>query len=543
VLQPTGELERGRDAYARSAWAEVDVALGRAGELSPLAAEDLERHATAAYMLGRQDDYLARLERAHHAYSERGETRRAVRCAFWLAVALVDRGEPARAGGWLSRAQRLLETDGGDCVEQAYLLVPEMFREEACGDFAAAAATAARMLDAAQRFDDSDLFALALQSQGRFLVLAGDVAEGLRLLDEAMVAVAGGEVSPIPSGIVYCGVITGCDAARDVRRAHEWTATLTRWCERQPDMLAFTGRCLVHRAELLQLRGAWADALEEARRAGQRCAQLRNARAAAEAAYRRAEVHRLRGEVARAEAAYREAADGGREPQPGLALLRLAQGDGDAAASALRRELDEERDRAARADLLSAAVEVMLSVGDLDAARDASRELDGLAARHGTELLLACAAQAAGAVALAEADPAQALAALRRAGALWQQLEVPYEAARVRALVGRACRALGDEETAARELRAARETFRRLGAGPDAAALAEPDRSAETHGLTARELQVLRLVAAGATNRSIAAQLILSERTVDRHVSNILAKLRVSSRAAATAYSYEHELL
>jgi len=521
---------------AGNTWTDVYEALTRAG---PLPADELERLATAAYMLGRDGDYVSGLERAHQAHLERGAGLRAARCAFWLGLALMLRGETGRATGWMGRAQRLVEREGVDCVEQGYLMLPAMFRHEAAGDLEAAAATAGAAGAVGERFGDPDLFALCAQAHGTFLVMLGRAEEGLALLDEAMVAVTAGELSPIVSGLVYCGVILGCQVAYEPRRAHEWTAALTEWCERQPDMVAFTGRCLTHRAEIMCLHGAWEEALQEARRAGRRSEEGGNRLARGEAVYLQGEVHRLRGELAAAEEAYREASRAGREPQPGLALLRLAQGDGAAAAAAIRRALGEARDPPARARLLPANVEVALALGETEDARAAAVELGRLAAGQEDGMLGAMAAFAAGAVALAAGDPGDALDASRRAAHVWQQLEAPYETARARALVGLACGALGDDDTAAFELEAARGVFAGLGAAPDLARVEALMRPApEFHGLTAREQEVLRLVAAGRSNREIAAELVLSEHTVARHLQNIFAKLGVSSRTAASALAW-----
>jgi DNA-binding CsgD family transcriptional regulator len=497
-------------------------------------------------MLGRYEGWPSALERAHHLHADAGEHLRAVRCAFWLGVLLALQGEMGQASGWLGRAGRLLEREGGDCVERGYMLIPVVLQREGAGDHAGAHAAAADAAAIGERFGDADLFSLAVHAQGRALVGQGRIEEGLGLLDEAMVAVVAGELSPIVTGIVYCSVIDGCQEVRALRRAREWTAAMTRWCERQPDLVSFSGRCLVHRAEIMQHDGAWPEALEEARRAGERCARVMNRAAAAQAHYREGEVHRLRGDFAAAEDAYRETSRYGWEPQPGLALLRLAQGGAEAAAAAMRRALGEARDAPQRLRLLPAYVEVMLAAGDAGEARGACRELEGLAAGREDGVLGAIVAGARGAVALAEGDAWAALVALRQAWRLWEELEVPYEAARARVLVGLACRALGDDDALALELEAARGAFARLGAAPDLAraeALSGSAAAVASHGLTTRELQVLRLVAAGATNRAIAGALVLSERTVDRHVSNIFTKIGVSSRAAATAFAYEHRLV
>jgi DNA-binding CsgD family transcriptional regulator len=545
VVNPAEALERGRRAYARRAWGEAWESLSLADRTAPLAAEDAELLWTSAYMLGRSDD-LESLERAYHLHLDAGEALRAAWCAFWVWMALSTRGEVSRATGWLGRARRLVEREQRDCVERGYLLFPLVFQHESAGDYEAAAALAAEAAEIGERFRDADLFALAVQSQGILLVRLGRVAEGLGLMDEAMVAVTAGELSPMVNGMVYCGVILGCQEAYELRRAREWTAALTQWCDEQSDLVSFTGTCLVHRSEILQLQGSWRDALEEARRAADRCAQAMNKLAAAQAVHRQGEVHRLQGDFAAAEQAYKDASHAGREPQPGLALLRLAQGDGAAAAAAIRRALSETVDRPKRVGLLPAYVEIMLAVGDLEQARLACEELQEASTGYESDMLGAMVAHARGAFELAGGDAQAALVALRRAAQGWQELEVPYEAARTRVLVGLACRALGDHDTAALELEAARSVFAELGAAPDLARvdlLARRKDTADAHGLTARELQVLRLVAAGRTNKAIAAELVVSERTIDRHVSNIFPKLRVSSRAAATAWAYEHKVV
>ncbi|HSI97343.1 MAG TPA: hypothetical protein VK926_03195, partial [Gaiellaceae bacterium] len=461
------DLERGRASYEQRAWKDAYESLLHADQANALEAADLERLATSAYMLGRDDEYLSVLERAHHAYVDEGESLRAVRCAFWVGINLALRGEMGPAGGWLGRAQRMLDHEEEESVERGYLLMPLVFQHEAHGDFAGAAAVAGEAAGVAERFGDSEGFALAAHAQGHMLIKAGRVKEGLALLDEAMVALAGGKVSPIATGIVYCGVILACQEVYELRRAQEWTAVLTRWCEEQPQLVAFTGRCLVHRAEIMQLRGAWGDALDEARRAGERLAQSFNRAAAAQAFYRQGEVHRLKGEFSDAESAYREASRFGWEPQPGMALLRLAQGRHDAAQAAIRRALSEAVEPLRRANLLPAYVEVMLAVDDVEEARSGCRELEEIAEHYESAMLSALVAHARGAVELAAGDARSALVPLRQAEGTWQELGAPYDAARARVLVAEACRALGDDDTAALERSTARDVFVELGAGPD----------------------------------------------------------------------------
>jgi DNA-binding CsgD family transcriptional regulator len=541
--RPVDELERGRTAYERRAWRSSYESLSRADRAAPLGAEDLELLATSAYMLGLDDEYVSGLERAHHAHLEAGETLRAVRAAFWVGATLAIRGEMGPAGGWLGRAQRILGDE--DSVERGYLLIPLVFQYEAAGDFAAAAAVAGDAAAIAERFGDVQGFALAVQARGYMLIKAGRVREGLALLDDAMAAVAGGKLSPIATGIVYCGLILACQEVYEIRRAREWTAVLTRWCEEQPDLVAFTGRCLVHRAEIMQLHGDWNDALDEARRAGERLARSLNRAAAAQAFYRQGELHRLRGEFAEAEDAYREASRFGWEPQPGMALLRLAQGRRDAATAAIRRALGEAKEPLRRANLLPAFVEIMLAAGDVETARESCRELEEIAAGYESAMLAALVAHARGASELAAGEARPALVSLRKAEETWQELEAPYDAARARVLVAEACRALGDEDAAELELEVARHMFAELGAGP---ALTQLDYAAargerDAYGLTPRQVEVLRLLAVGKSNREIAASLVISEHTVARHVQNIFATLRVSSRTAASAFAFEHDLV
>jgi DNA-binding CsgD family transcriptional regulator len=537
-----GSVDHGREAFERRAWRDAYTHLAADG---PLEAGDLERLAVAAYLVGRDDESARAWERAHVAWVEQGDPDRAARCAFWLAFGLLLRGEMAPANGWLARAARLIDDGGADGVARGYLQVVVNLEAIEGGDLETAAAAADEIVEVAERFDDDDLRALGMLCRGEAALASGEVPRGMRLLDETMVAVTTGEVSPVPAGIVYCAVIEACLNAFDLRRAAEWTEALDRWCGAQSDLVPYRGQCLVHRSELLQAHGAWTDALSEAERAGHWLSEPVHP-ALGRALYQQGELHRVRGDLAEAERAYRAASRQGREPAPGLALLRLAQGRVDAAVAAIRRMVEESRGQLARPRMLAAWVEIMLAAGDIEEARAAADELIKIADVVDVPLLHAIKDQAKGAVLLAAGDAPAALGALRRAHNGWRDLEMPYDAARARVGIALACRALGDHDAADLEIDAARAVFERLDARPDLVELASLNRSepaARPGGLTERECEVLRQVAAGKTDREIAAALGISEHTVGRHLQNIFLKLDLSSRAAATAYVYEHHLV
>jgi DNA-binding CsgD family transcriptional regulator len=453
----------------------------------------------------------------------------------------------ARAGGWQARAERLVEQVGRECPVTGFVLMPTFLHALMSGDPATARTFADRMADIGERTGDPDLIAMGLLAQGQALLALGETRPGMRCLDEAMVGVTTGEVSPIPAGIVYCAVIEACMEMFDLRRAAEWTDALQTWCASQPDLVPYRGQCLVHRAQVLQAHGAWSDALTEADRANRWLAEpVHPARGLA--LYQQGELHRLRGEFSDAEEAYREASRLGHEPVPGFALLRLAEGRVDAAVVAVNRVVEESRGRVDHAAVLAAAVEILLAAEDVRAAQSLADELAEEAGRFDAPMVTAIVDHATGTVLLAEGDAPAALAALRRARGVWHELGMPYEEARARAHIGLACEALGDHDAAALELDAARATFERLGARPDLERLGarRGDRSApgaDHTPLTGREREVLRQVATGKTNREIATALMISEHTVGRHVQNIFLKLGLSSRAAATAYAYENDLV
>jgi DNA-binding CsgD family transcriptional regulator len=536
------DVERGRAAYAGRRWADAFKALSRADDASPLTAPDLCMLAWSALLLARHDDFVRSMERAHKAYLSGDDVQAAVRCAFWLGFVHGYRGDFGPAMGWGERAARLLGE--GDSVEHAYLTLPVLMMSAMAGAWPEVRDLAVDVTAAGERFGDADLTAFARHWHGRALVRMERLADGFALLDESMVSVTSDELSPFLTGLVYCSMIEACQEVFDLRRSQDWTRALAAWCDSQPDLVPFSGQCLVHRAQMLLLGGRWQDALNEATRAGVLAAQADDGGAIGGAHYVLGEIHRLRGERDDALDAYETAHGLGRQPQPGLALLRLAQGDVAAARAALQRACDEAADPLGRVALLPAFVDVLVASSAAAEARVACDELAATADAIGTTMLTALAAAARGSVDLLGGAASDALPGLREAERLWQQLGAPYELARVRVALGQACRALGDDDSAQLELNAARDTFRALGATPDLDRVRSLTEPLDASGLLSqRELEVLRLVTAGNTNRGIAAELVVSEKTIERHVSNILTKLGVRSRAAATAYAYEHHML
>jgi DNA-binding CsgD family transcriptional regulator len=536
-------LGRARTAFAATAWAESYGLFEAAGREASLEPEDLERLATAAYLIGRDAESETYRARAHQIFLDRGDSEGAARSASLLGFGLLQRGAIAPASGWFARAERILDEAHLDCVVRGYLLIPSAIQRIVQGDPAAGDATFTRAAEIARRFGDRDLASLACSGRGRALIRLGNPTEGVALLDEAMVAVIAGDVTPILAGDIYCIVLEACQETFDLRRAYEWTMSLGEWCAAQPGLVRYRGECLLYRAEIMQLRGKWKDAAQDAQDA---CELLASRPAAGAAFYRVGELHRLRGEFEKAEAAYTRANERGRKPQPGLSLLRLAQREIETSAASIRAVLVDTRVRTARAGMLAAAVDILLAAGDLENARAAGTELAEIARLIGAPLLDAASAHASGAIRLAEGDIADASSSLRRAWEIWRDLGAPYEEAQTCLLMAVVCERRGDQDGRRLELDAARKLLDELGAGSRAAqAPNQFDRA--THrpagSLSEREAQVLRLLAAGKTNRDIGEALFISEKTVARHVSNIFDKLGVSSRTGAAAWAYQHNLI
>jgi DNA-binding CsgD family transcriptional regulator len=520
---------RAREAFDRRDWRSAYEAFRACNELG---ADDHDALAESAHWLGLADEAIESYAEAYRLHLENGTARRASLSAFMLAIYLRLRGDGAQADGWLARAQRLLatEAEGAEHGYPLYLGIARLMGS----DLPAAAESARRMQDLGRRFDDDSLVALGVLFEGRTLVKQARVTEGLALLDEAMLAALSDNLKPMWTGAIYCGLLDACHELADLRRAGEWTEATRRWCSPLPVASLYPGICRVHWAEVLHLRGAWEQAETEALDACNDMAGI-DVFVVAAGWYEVGEIRRRRGDLAGAEEAYTRAHEVGRDPQPGVALLRLAQRRVDAATSSIAAALAAfSGSRLERAPLLAAQVEIALAAGDVGLAEAAAGEVADTAEVFESAGLRAVGHRCRGAVALARGQPVAALAALRPAFELWHELDVPYEAARTRVLLAEAYRALGDMDAATREQAAARSSFEHLGAVADLRALREA--VAPPYELTAREVDVLELVAAGMTNPQIAASLYISRKTAEHHVSSILIKLGVSSRIeAATA--------
>ncbi|MDQ4490919.1 helix-turn-helix transcriptional regulator [Sinomonas sp. ASV486] len=550
---PAPPLDEGRRLYESGSWTSALEAFERADSSAPLPGRDLMLTAFSAYLLGREERSIDLLGRAFREFLDAHDGAAAARAAFWLSFAHDTRGDLARAEAWGLRLAGIVD-EHGLSAERALLLSGLGHRSLASPDPAETRRALGLSREAtaiARRVRDTDAEVFSRLGAGWALLRLGSTSEGLAELDEAMATVTSGEVqTPIVNGVAYCSVISASLLADDVARARDWTSAATDWCERHQDLVPFRGQCLVHRSVVKMLDGDWQGALEEAISASQR---VRPADAGL-ASYQLGELHRLSGRFTEAEGAYRLANAAGRRPEPGLMLLRLAEGRTDAAAVSARRLYSELTRRAEREEFLPAYVEVMAAAGASEAAHAGAAELAELAdqARQSGAALSgmprARALTAEGTACCAAGEAAVAVRSLRDASLAWHDLGMPYLEARARATLGRCYAALGDDEAAALEVEAARATFARLGAAPDLEALPKGTARAEhatssATPLTEREVEVVRLVTAGLTNRAIAKELVLSEKTVARHLANIYAKLGIASRAAATAYAYDHGLV
>ena len=538
----TSALQEAREAYQRHDWVRAHAAFSQAQAQQSLAPDDLSALADAAWWLGRTDETLTISTELYRHHLRANRRNQAARLAMEIGFLCYLRGDVSVGSGWIGRARRLVRDDP-DSVEHGYLMAMAVDQTMDSGDFEGAIALARRVQSIADLFRDPTLGAMGLIGEGIGLIKQGRVTDGMAVLDEAMLPIRAGEVEPGFAGNIYCQLMQICHDLADLPRARQWTEVTQRWCDSFPSAVMFVGICRVHRAQLMQVDGRWSEAEQEATLVCTDLARL-NVAAVAEGHYQVGEIRRLRGDVAGAEEAYRRAHQYGRSPQPGLALMWLAQGRPEAAIAAIRSALAEQvPGRLERARLCAAYVEACLAVGDVDAADAAAAELGEIAARYVSPGFAAAAAQVSGMVQLSRGQAEGALPALRRACRSWLDLDAPYETARVRVLLAEAYRALGDSDAATLELDAATAALTELGAAVD---IRRADRlrgrSVLPAGLTAREAEVLARVAAGSSNRDIATALFISEKTVARHLSNIFDKLGVSSRTEAAAFAFNHGL-
>lgn len=537
-------LELGRSAVAGHRWREAcdRFAEARSTLADGLAPPDLESLATALYLRGRHESAFETLTAAHESYLASGDAVGAARTAGWIALELIEADDLSASLTWVARGQRLMERLGdANSVGARVALVPAALAPLFVGDVEDATQRFESIAAVAERTGDRELAAFAALGRGKCLTTMGRAAEGFNSLDHAMVAVIANEVSPVMTCIFYRVVLDVGHEAFDLARAQMWTRAFEQWCLEQPELVAYSGQCHAYRAQLLLIHGEWADAsaaatiAEERLRAGDFTAPF-------VANYQLAELHRLRGEFRRAQEHYERAAATGWDPQPGVALLNVAEGEYALAQSTIRSALAG-ADPATRRRLLPAVVEIEVVAGDVPAARRAADELAALSEAAPTPMFTAIAGHAEAQVLLAEGNASGALDRVNLASSTWAGLNAPYEVARCGVVRGKALRALNQSGAATAEFEAARAVFVALGARSALADLTPLSGQSPAGTLTDRELEVLRLVTTGLTNRGIAGRLSLSEKTVARHLSNIFGKLGLSSRAAATAYAYEHGLV
>jgi tetratricopeptide (TPR) repeat protein len=470
VSPPRGALEAGRAAFDRNEWSAAFEHFSAAGELEP---DDLVRFAEAAWWLRKGNECVKTRERAYALYVQRGDARNAAAVAIALAEDYSHWMARSVSKGWIRRAERHLE-ETPESPEHGWLVrFKAMLALEGEHDLVRASALTEEAADIGLRLGDPDLRALTLQDQGRILVAQGEIGEGMSLIDDAMAAAAAGELGPRTTGRVYCNMMMACGQLADYGRAAEWNDAAKQWGEPY-EQSAFPGICRVHRAELLRLRGDLTEAEAEARRAAEEVGDLLPD-VAGEAYYEMGEARLRMGDFERADALFRDAHRRGRHPLPGLALLRLAEGQTQAAKNLIDRAMnDRSMARLERGRLLPAFIEIAIACNTVEAARASVEELGAIANIYGTSALSASATLALGMVELAEGKAADAAESLRRAQRLWTAIDLPYEAARSRVLLAQAYEAMGHREEAELERDAAVAVFERLGARADLARITEP---------------------------------------------------------------------
>ncbi len=527
-------------------WSEIYHRLSKADQQMDLGPGDLQMLGLAAYLTGHDVKSFQMMERAHMGYVSLGQTPLAVRCAFWLGLMLMNAGEKARSNGWMARGERLLSNATVATPEKGLLIIPAALGAMSGGKLNKAKSLFEEANALGEKFDDADVMVLGRLGMGQTLVRLGEVSEGVKILDETMVSLETEDIYPVVTGIVYCAVIETCRKIWDLGRAKEWTKALSRWCDAYPEIIPFRGQCLVRRAEILQFHGDWDHALEGTDRACALLTRPPGEPAAAEAFYRRAELSRLLGNFEDAEGYYQEASRLGRNPQPGLALLRMTQGKLGAAVTSIRNTIKETTDPNSLSELLPGAIKVMIAGNHLSEAGDAEHRLNEIAAAFDSPYLTAMDAHSKGSLFFAKGNFQFALEQLQKASKIWNWLRLPYEGAMTRELKGLVYGKLDDKDNSETELLAAQWNFEQLKAVPDfkrVSQLLDKKKKYRTHGLTLREVQVLQVLAAGKSNKFIASELFISERTVDRHVSNIYHKIHVSSRVEAASFALKENLL
>jgi DNA-binding NarL/FixJ family response regulator len=528
-------------AHQRGDWATAYALLAQLRGAHPLGVDDLAALSEAAWWLGLIRETLEVSEECHHRLLEDGQIERAAMVALENSFNWFLRGQPEIGSGWISRARRLL--DGlPTCVGHGFLLWMEASEQAEAGDVDAALASARRMCAMAEELDAPMLTSFGLALEGTLVIRHGDTERGFGLLDEAMLPVLAGRLSPDSAGNLYCQMMSICHELADVPRARRWTEITESWCDGFTSAVMFAGICRVHRTQLLRLQGDWDEAVSAATLAAEELAELNN-EAVGEALYEIGETDRLRGDLAGARSRYDAAREFGRDPEPGASLLLLAEGRPDQAHAAITRRLTEVNDPFVRARLLRGQVDIALVRSDLETIDAAADELTAIADRYRTPGFRAWAESAHGVHLLVTGAVDDALAALRSALSSYQVMGATYDAAVTRLLIARALASSGDAGASQAEADRARAVLDELGAVAPPGYALESKARVLPGGLTVREAEILVAIAEGLSNREVAGHLVISEKTVARHLANVYAKLGVSSRTAAAAWAHRNGLL